>query len=384
MRSSYCLGILTVVTGALFGCGQGPASQNRLTPNTAAATLQPLPQQATFPASNSYSPERAALGKQLFWDPVLSENQDIACATCHHPDNGFTDPLRRSLGTGGIGLGLNRFGGVQGDRNSMSLLNVAFNGLTEAGIPAPETAPMFWDSRTHSLEDQVEGPIVNDREMLGQHFTPTTIQGELEQRLNQIPEYQARFLEAYGTSEVSFPLIQQAIAVYERTLITPNSRLDAYLRGDAQALTSFEQEGLNRFVRVGCAECHSGPMLSDYQLHTLSVPELNRSTADAGAGAFNFRTPSLRNLSFTAPYMHNGRFDRLEDVLDFYRRLRRGRSQNPNVRSSELSPQLAQLNLRDNDIPFILAFLRTLDDGSFDQSIPSSVPSGLPVGGRIE
>ena len=124
-------------------------------------------------------------------------------------------------------------------------------------------------------------------------------------------------------------------------------------------------------------------MLSDFELHVISTPEINNSTPDQGAGGFNFRTPTLRNLSITGPYMHNGRFNSLERVMNFYRDLSRGNSQNTNVQNGQLSSELSKLNVRNRDFPFIIAFLRALNDSSFDRSVPASVPSGLSVGGNI-
>ena len=145
---------------------------------------------------------------------------------------------------------------------------------------------------------------------------------------------------------------------------------------------------MRRFERIGCANCHKGPMFSDFQLHVLGVPDNPKlQISDTGAeDRYAFRTASLRNLAFTAPYMHSGIFATLEDVLDFYDDVddRRGRDRNVNVSREQLDPLLRRLRGVDDDDIDLLAFLRALSDDSFDRTIPARVPSGLPVGGRIQ
>ena len=141
---------------------------------------------------------------------------------------------------------------------------------------------------------------------------------------------------------------------------------------------------MNRFLQIGCGDCHSGPMLSDFEHHTLGVRENNkRDEADAGAGNFDFRTPTLRNLAFTAPYMHNGEFNSLRDVLEFYDD-NNNNSQNPNVNDNQLDNDLQNLgNINGQDVNDILSFLNALNDNNFDRTVPASVPSGLNPGGDI-
>jgi cytochrome c peroxidase len=160
------------------------------------------------------------------------------------------------------------------------------------------------------------------------------------------------------------------------------------MRGDAGAMSQAAVRGMRRFERIGCANCHKGPMFSDYQLHVLGVPD-NRALplSDAGAGeSYAFRTASLRNLAFTAPYMHSGIFPRLEDVLEFYDDVtsRRGRARNAHVSREALDPLVRRLRNVDEDDEDLLAFLRALSDEGFDRTIPARVPSGLQVGGRIQ
>ena len=138
------------------------------------------------------------------------------------------------------------------------------------------------------------------------------------------------------------------------------------------------------FIEAGCAECHSGPMFSDFELHVLTVPENDKlNEIDFGDGNFAFRTPTLRNLSSTAPYMHNGVFQTLEEVLEFYDEVDDS-SQNPHIPSSARAEELGRLDLPDDQVSSIIAFIKALDDPHFDKSIPAQVPSQLKPGGNIE
>jgi cytochrome c peroxidase len=190
-----------------------------------------------------------------------------------------------------------------------------------------------------------------------------------------------------------------AIAAFQRSLVAMNSPFDRFRAGDSTALTAEQQSGLRQFNGAGCARCHRGLMFSDYNLHAEGVAENPQlSEPDEGAGRFRFRTPSLRNVALTAPYMHNGTLATLGDVLLFYDN---GRSENPNVVSGrgrrrgdgggdgENLPQLDRNFRRVDDMSVpqmheIAAFLRALTDEDFDKTIPARVPSGLPPGGLIQ
>jgi cytochrome c peroxidase len=190
-----------------------------------------------------------------------------------------------------------------------------------------------------------------------------------------VPQYRELFQRAFGGPDaVSALNLSRAIAAFERTLITTDSRFDRYLRGDKSALTAGEIFGMEAFDRQGCTLCHNGPMLSDYQVHVLGVPD-NPALGGRDPGAderFAFRTPTLRNLAVTAPYMHGGTFDHVDTVVaSFYRRPGNARGVDPLLQRVSV-----ESNFRD-----ITAFLATLN-GTFDRSIPPSVPSGLPPSGR--
>jgi cytochrome c peroxidase len=369
-----------------------------------------LTAQITSSGTDARQAALVELGRLLFWDPILSGDRDIACATCHHPDFGYADGRDRSLGTGSAGLGSTRVDRSGGTipimkRNSPTILNTAFNGhdgrrrRRDGGIrpaPDPAAAPMFWDNRLRSLEAQALEPIKTFEEMRGAAFTQDSAVAGIVSRLAGIPEYVRRFGEAFdGDSSVDETKLARAIAAFERTLVAMNSPFDRFRAGDTAALTDQQQRGMVTFDRVGCDRCHDGPMFSDFDLHAEGVREHpGLSTPDAGDGRFRFRTPSLRNVALTAPYMHNGTFATLTDVLRFYDN---GRSENPNVSNDRgrrtptgtRGPRLANSFVRVDDMTEdqmadIVAFLESLTDSNFDKRIPKAVPSGLPPGGQID
>ena len=343
------------------------------------------------PVGNPTTPAKVELGRLLFWDPILSGEKDVACATCHHPARGYTDGRDLSLGTGATGFGPDRRDQSQGripivSRNSMSLLNVAYNGLTEAAPDRadPEAAPMLWDSRLQSLEAQALDPIRTRNEMRGDAYAEEAALDSVVARLGGIPAYVMQFAEAFGGAKpVSAENLAKAIAAFQRTLVARESRFDHYVQGDEEALSALEKRGMFLFTRVGCYRCHSGPMMSDFELHVLGVDENPAlGVPDQGSAAFAFRTPTLRNLGFTAPYMHNGTKATLEDVVRFY-----GvpHSENPHVATDSLDADFLPIfPIEDDQVDAIAAFLRTFDDPNFDRTIPAAVPSGLPVGGNIQ
>ncbi len=343
-----------------------------------------LPATALTPIQNPYSPEKAQLGKLLFWDPILSGNQDIACVTCHHPSHGYAEQLEFSLGVGGVGLSDSRRNGTVVKRNSQTILNTAFNGLKAEGNYTPELAPMFWDNRNTSLEEQAIEPILSAEEMRGHQISKTAIMDTILARLQSIPTYVTYFEAVFGENGITAENLGRAIAAFERTLIANQSRFDQYAAGNPNALSSLELRGMMNFIETGCANCHGGPMFSDFELHVLTVPENGKlPLIDDGDGTFAFRTPTLRNLDVTAPYMHNGVFSTLEEVLEFYDDAV-DESQNPNIPSERRDEKLRQLELNDDELSSIVAFLRSLNDNDFDAEIVKEVPSGLNPGGNID
>jgi cytochrome c peroxidase len=378
---SYLFTIMILVSSCDFEEGRGRGGNNNVEDEISA-----LPQTANHPTANSFSTEKVNLGRMLFWDPIMSGKKDIACVSCHHPDFGYADGIDLSLGVGGTGLGFNRTGGTLVKRNTPTIINTVFNGIDNDGNYSAANAPMFWDNRVSSLELQAIHPMLSKEEMRGELISEDAIVDTLINRLNNIPEYKSLFAAAFGSDNITEARIGQAIATFERTIVSNNSRFDQYMRGDDDAMSNNEIEGMNRFVAVGCADCHGGAMFSDYELHTIGVPNHNLVTDEGASGDFDFRTPSLRNLTFTAPYMHNGEFETLEEVVEFYEDVADGNENriNSQLNISDLDNDVRNLRLGGRDIDEIVAFLRALSDDSFDKTVPESVPSKLPVGGNIQ
>jgi cytochrome c peroxidase len=350
-----------------------------------------LPISVKSPNNNFLSDSKIELGRLLFYDPILSGDKDIACATCHHPSQGYSEYRDLSVGTNGKGLGSKRAFNKPNEiplmkRNAHTILNTAFNGINTKEFYSPEKAPMFWDSRVFSLEKQALEPILAFEEMRGLHYSKAEIMDSILQRLMNIPEYVALFDDAFNESKPINALnLSKSIAAFERTLITTQSRFDKYIRGDENAISLSEKDGFKMFKDVGCAKCHNGPMFSDFKPHILGVPKNQKlSGFDKGINnEYAFRTPSLRNLRFTAPYMHNGKFNSLEEVLEFYEDISKGRNRHEAVGEQDIDPLIQELTLSIKEIRPIISFLNTLNDSNFDKKVPSLVPSGLPVGGNI-
>lgn len=377
----------------LAHCGDANTEQKPATKKPRAITrVSALPETVKSPIDNPASPEKELLGKLLFYDPILSGNKDVACATCHHPDNGYAEFLDISIGPNAKGFGSKRKFNAPNDvpfvkRNAQTIINSAFNGIDPYDRYDPENASMFWDDRAKSLEKQALEPIKAFEEMRGHGHEEDDILKTVVERLKEIPEYQKLFEQAFGKTDViTVDNLGKAIAAFERTIVTNNSRFDKYMRGDDDAILISEKEGLELFKSVGCINCHNGPMFSDYKMHVLGVPENYKlSEPDAGVqDTFAFRTPSLRNLRFTAPYMHNGSLQSLRRVLEFYEDIADGKERNPNVPKEKYDPFVRELELSVKEMSQIISFLNTLNDDSFDREIPEVVPSGLPVGGNIE
>jgi cytochrome c peroxidase len=355
---------------------------------TPANDLAALPLTAPAPANNAGSPEKIALGRVLFWDPVLSGGKDVSCASCHHPATGYADAIELSIGSNGQGLGTaRRFRSPNNipfiKRNSPTVLNTAFNGLNAAGGIDPATAPMFWDLRAQSLESQSLLPVATLEEMRGHQYAEGVALDSVVARLRRIPTYASMFSAAFvEATPVTATNIGKAIACFERTLVGADSRFDQYMRGNQAALSTQEIAGMQAFVASGCGKCHSGPMLSDYQLHTLGVADNAKNPAtDAGPnGNYAFRTPSLRNVALTAPYMHSGTLPTLAAVLDFYDPGRGNGTPNPHVSAGQRDPLFPG---KVTNKQAIIDFLNSLTASSYDRTVPATVPSGLPVGGNI-
>jgi cytochrome c peroxidase len=235
----------------------------------------PLPLKVQSPADNPSTPEKVALGKLLFFDPILSGSRDVACASCHHPDFGYADGRPLPTGVGGRGIGPKRTDGTLVKRNSPTVLNVAFNGIVDPSAPYdPTQAPMFWDVRVRGLEAQALAPIESLEEMRSSGVTGGGGVAAAVARVAAIRQYQDLFQRAFGAPDsVSALNMSRAIAAFERSLVTTDAPFDRYMRGDKTAMNAIEIFGMEAFEKHGCALCHKGPMFSDYQVHVLGAPD---------------------------------------------------------------------------------------------------------------
>jgi cytochrome c peroxidase len=256
-----------------------------------AKQMAPLPMTAPAPKDNPTTPQKITLGKQLFFDPRLSGDNKMSCATCHRPDKAFSDGLPQAKGAGGKTL----------TRKTLSLLNVGFKSV------------LFSDGRAKTLEEQALIPIQAADEM-NQNLD------ELEKKLNAVPGYAKQFQAVFGT-KVTRDGIAKALSAFQRTLITGPSPYDRYLGGKKEALSQAAKQGMELFFGdAGCVQCHSGPLLTDEKFYRLGISH------DKGRGLvtgkkddnYKFRTPSLRNVARTGPYMHDGSFKNANDVLFYY------------------------------------------------------------------
>jgi cytochrome c peroxidase len=329
--------------------------------------VTPLPSRILEPAGSRSTPDKIALGRRLFFEPLLSTRGDVACATCHNPQFGWADGRPTPIGTGGSGLGPNRtFIGSNSipvlTRNVPTVLNVAFNGWVNGSRPEPKDAPMFWDGRIAGLEAQAVVPLTTAGEMCDGTCDSRKVVDDTVARLRALPEYPTLFRRAFGgnsTNALTAPHLAAVIAAFERSLVTPDSRFDRYQRGeDPKALTELEQSGLRIFQEAGCIQCHGGPMFSDYKLHNIGVIDSKGEPTRA------FRTPTLRQLRHTAPYMHNGSLRSIRDVLLFYEGLTDHVAETldggDKGSTAPLDPLLLHLKLDPADFPALEAFLDTL------------------------
>lgn len=333
-----------------------------------------------FPAmvvreDNPHEEARAELGRLLYFDPLLSGDNDTSCAHCHHPDLGFADNRPLSMGFGGAGIGPERSGGAVLGRNTPTIWNAAYN------------ATQFWDGRARDLEEQAEGPIQHPDEM-GQDAE------ELVSELRAVPEYVALFDAAFdgdgSGSSISLQSTTYAIAAFERTVITSDSAFDRYAAGEREALNDSQRRGLALFrsLKTRCFECHNLPHFADPEFKVIGVPERDGVEADQGRAAVAghgyehaFKVPTLRNIALTAPYMHNGIFETLEEVIDFYA-MGGGRAFSPQV--PNIDDKIRTFDLSAAERADLIAFLHALTDESNKPSIPEAVPSGLDVVPALE
>lgn len=317
----------------------------------AAVAWQPLPTVAPAPADNPTTPAKVELGKMLYFDPRLSSTGTVSCFSCHNVMEGGDDHRPTSIGVHG----------QLGGRNAPTVWNAAFHSV------------QFWDGRAASLEDQAKGPIVNPVEM-GMPKLDLAVQ-----RIQRIPGYRSYFDQAFSKSTpIDADSIAKAIAAYERTLITPDSAYDRFAKGDRKALTVQQQRGLQAFADVGCVACHSGPNFSGPSMPVgtglfmkfptrLDNPYVAKyRLLDDGGKAVQtgketdqnvWRVPGLRNLTYTAPYFHNGTVKTIPEAVRVMAAVQLGKS------------------LADAEVNDITAFLEALSGPFPQQTMPRLPPT---------
>lgn len=277
------------------------------------------------PEDNEMTDEKIELGKMLYFDPRLSGNNKQSCMSCHAPGAGFGDGMDTFIG----------FEGFKGPRNSPTVINSGYY------------KEYFWDGRAGSLEEQALGPIQSEVEM-NQDLDELLIE------LNGVPTYVEEFNKVFNDS-ISTANIAKAIAAFERTIVISDTAFDRYLQGDDDAITADAKAGMKLFAgKASCITCHAGPMLSDSAYHNLgfSGDDGRFAVTNIEADKGKFRTPGLRGVTHTAPYMHDGSLETLEDVVNYYN-VGGGTDEN----KSEL---IFPLNLNKKEVQQLVAFLESL------------------------
>ena len=294
-----------------------------------------------IPADNQQTDAKVELGTMLFFDPRLSKGNTISCASCHNPETGWADARQFSIGVGG----------ERGGRQAPTVLNTGYQPF------------QFWDGRASSLEEQVLGSIQNPIEMA--ETLPNVVM-----KLSAVPEYKKRFKEVFGT-EASTEGIVRAIAAFERTVVSANSAYDKYLTGDKAVLSEAAVRGLGLFTgKAGCEGCHNGPNFTDNRFHNIGVPQVGPLKEDIGLYAetkqeldrMKFKTPTLRSVALTAPYMHDGVFKTLDEVIEFYNQ---GGEEVP---GKDLA--MKPLDLTDQEKNDLVEFLKALTGESLKINVP--------------
>ena len=308
----------------------------------AAAVLCAAPAMATEPVqpiapAKITNPGQVELGKKLWFDPRLSKSGFISCNSCHNLSMGGSDNLKSSIG--------DRW--QQGPINSPTVLNSSLN------------LAQFWDGRAKDLKEQAGGPIANPGEMAFTHELAVDL-------LRSIPQYVQEFKTVFGHDKLTIAEVTTAIAAFEETLVTPNSRFDQWLQGDKKALKNDELAGYQLFKDSGCVACHNGPNLGGNSFQKMGIVEPYKTTSTAegrsavtgnDADRFNFKVPTLRNVELTYPYFHDGSADTLAQAVDVMGRLQLGRK------------------FSDDENGKIVAFLKTLTGDQPQMVLPILPPS---------
>ncbi len=324
--------VLTAAVAALVGCGQKADA-----PNSAAAG-KPMTDEPIQPinAPNVANPALVQLGMQLYFDPRLSKSGFISCNSCHNLSMGGTDNLKTSIG----------HNWAQGPISAPTVLNSSLN------------VAQFWDGRASDLKAQAGGPIANPGEMGFTHELAV-------KTLSTIPGYVEEFKKVFGTDKITIDEVTKAIAAFEETLVTPNSRFDQWLKGDKNAITAQELKGYELFKDSGCVACHNGPAVGGNSFQKMGVVEPYKGSADGRAAVtgkdadrFNYKVPTLRNIELTYPYFHDGEAKTLSQAVETMGRIQLGR------------------NFSKEENADIVAFLKTLTGDQPSFKLPQLPPSG--------
>jgi cytochrome c peroxidase len=358
-RDRFAWSSAALLAGAI---AVGVAGCNTPPPWEAANPLQPIPATplgsdvdlAALPTPPT--PERVRLGRWLFYDTRLSADGTVSCATCHKPEHAFSEPTPVSTG----------IGGQKGRRKAPALINRAVSLYPY----------YFWDGRAASLEEQMLGPLENPIEMGNTHDA-------MVRTLSAVPGYQPYFAEAFGAGEITKERVAQAIADYERTRVSGNSAYDRWRRArDQRAASEAVKQGHELFFgKAGCSQCHVGSRFTDTTFHNVGIGwnaatktftddgryEVTQGKGEAGeADRGAFKTPTLRDVSRHAPYMHDGSVPTLRAVVEYYNR---GANRNP-----FLDPKIEPLGLTPPEIDALVAMLEALAGEGYADIAPTSFP----------
>lgn len=328
-----------------------------------------------IPRNNPLTPQKIALGRSLYFDKRLSISGTVSCASCHDPALAFTDANTVAVGTAGL----------RGTRNAPTLLNSVFSDF------------LFWDGRARSLEEQVKHPLLSSFEM------GLTSERQLLARVASIPDYRRRFQTVFKSEGLKIDTIAKAIAAYERTLLSGNSPFDRFINGDNTAITDAQKRGWELFKgKAKCIDCHKysadSPFFTDFEFHNTGVAltndvldlvrtvagfaketsqtELAHSAGFSELGRFAvtfqstdvgaFKTPTLRDMELTSPYMHDGSFKTVIDVLRYYNR--------GGTANAYLDKRMQPLQLSDGEIDDLVQFLRSLTSDDVLRQCQTTAP----------
>lgn len=331
-----CLGtilLLSLAAGALAHAGEAePIDLNAMMSD------YQRPSEIPAPSGNEYSPQRAALGRALFFDPRLSGSGALSCASCHNPALAWADGLKTGIGHMGSRL----------PRHTPAIENLAWGG------------PFFWDGRAATLEEQAKGPLAADKEM-------NMPLASVASTVASMSGYQSAFASSYPGEPITIDTIAKAIANFERTVVSPEAPFDRWIEGDDEAVSDAAKRGFVLFnTKARCAVCHQTWRFTDDGFRDIGVRSSDKGRGRIVQGLplsqFAFKTPSLRNVALRAPYMHDGSERTLRAVIDFYA--------GGFIQRASLSPDIKRIDLSEEEKRDLVAFLETLTSDSATTGVP--------------